>query len=213
MDSKCLHSGLLQGWPCLAHSIAPLALFVTIATLSPGGATTLATASGARFGFIQSTPLLAGIAVGLGTLAAAAAAGLAGILLAAPSLQTGMKVIGSAYLLWLAVKIARSGPPAAGKGNAVPATFVGGACLLWLNPKGWAMALGAAASFAMLSDGLLHLAALLGGAFALAACVSLSIWCAAGVMFARLLKTPRQWRLLNGSMALLLAVSIIPMWR
>ncbi|MGV7241753.1 LysE family translocator, partial [Caballeronia sp. M23-90] len=59
----------------------------------------------------------------------------------------------------------------------------------------------------------LHLAALLGGAFALAACVSLSIWCAAGVMFARLLKTPRQWRLLNGSMALLLAVSIIPMWR
>ncbi|OTP80292.1 Transporter, LysE family [Caballeronia sordidicola] len=82
-----------------AHSIAPLALFVTIATLSPGGATTLATASGARFGFVQSTPLLAGIAVGLGTLAAAAAAGLAGILLAAPSLQTGMKVIGSAYLL------------------------------------------------------------------------------------------------------------------
>ena len=193
-------------------SIAPLVLFVTIATISPGGATTLATASGARFGFVRSTPLLAGIAVGLGALAGAAAAGLAGILLAAPFLQTSMKAIGSAYLLWLAMKIARSGAPVANDGAALPTTFIGGACLLLLNPKAWAMALGAAASFAMLAEGPLHLAALLGSAFALAASVSLCLWCAAGVLLARLLKTPAQWRLLNVSMAILLAVSIIPMW-
>jgi threonine/homoserine/homoserine lactone efflux protein len=196
-----------------ALSIAPLVLFVTVATISPGGATTLATASGARFGFVRSAPLLAGIAVGLGALAAAAAAGLAGILLAAPFLQTGMKTIGSAYLLWLAIKIARSGAPVTNDGAVLPTTFIGGAGLLLLNPKAWAMALGAAASFAMLAEGPLHLAALLGGAFVLAASVSLCLWCAAGVLLARLLKTPAQWRLLNVSMAILLAVSIIPMWR
>jgi len=191
-----------------ALSIAPLVLFVTIATISPGGATTLATASGARFGFVRSTPLLAGIAVGLGALAGAAAAGLAGILLAAPFLQTGMKTIGSAYLLWLALKIARRGAPVTNDSAAMPTTFIGGAGLLLLNPKAWAMALGAAASFAMLAEGPLHLAALLGGAF-----VSLCLWCAAGVLLARLLRTPAQWRVLNVSMAILLAVSIIPMWR
>src|SRR5882757_11434401 len=95
----------------MSGSILPLILFALVSTLTPGGATTLATASGARFGFRRSVPLLAGIAMGLATLAAAAAAGLAGLLLAAPSLQLAMKLAGSAYLLWLAWTIGRGGPP------------------------------------------------------------------------------------------------------
>ncbi|MET7719061.1 hypothetical protein [Streptomyces sp. NPDC005407] len=66
--------------------VSPL-LFAVVATITPGGATTLVTASGAHFGFRRSVPLIAGIAIGLATLAAAAAAGLAGLLLAIPSLQ------------------------------------------------------------------------------------------------------------------------------
>jgi threonine/homoserine/homoserine lactone efflux protein len=195
-----------------AASIAPMIIFAVVATVSPGGATTLATASGAQFGFRRSVPLMLGIALGLASLAAASAAGLAGILLAVPSLQTAMKALGSAYLLWLAWKVGRSGPPDLHAGRAVPTTLTGGALLLWLNPKGWAMALGAAASFAMLARGPLQLAVLLGSAFGLAACASLSMWCAAGVLFARLLKTPAQWRVLNGVLGFLLAASIIPMW-
>lgn len=195
------------------NSVAPLALFVAAATLSPGGATTLATASGAQFGFMRSIPLMAGIAIGLASLAAGAAAGLASILVAAPFLQTAMKAVGSAYLLWLAWKIGRSGPPAINPGTAVPTTLIGGACLLWLNPKGWAMALGAAASFAMLASGPVQLALLLGTAFGVAACIALSLWCVAGVLLSRLLKSARQWRMVNAFMAVLLAASIIPMWR
>ncbi len=193
-------------------TILPLALFVLVATVTPGGATTLATASGAQFGFRRSVPLMAGIAVGLATLAAAAGAGLAGLLLAVPSLQTVMRLAGSAYLLWLAWQIARSGPPKLGAEAGVPTSFLGGACLLWLNPKGWAMALGAAASFAMLASGPFQLAVLLGSAFGLAAAVSLSLWCVAGLLLARLLRTERQWRLLNALLGVLLAASVIPMW-
>ena len=193
-------------------TILPLALFVIVATVTPGGATTLATVSGAQFGFRRSVPLMAGIAVGLATLAAAAGAGLAGLLLAVPSLQTVMRLAGSAYLLWLAWRIARSGPPKLGAEAGVPTSFLGGACLLWLNPKGWAMALGAAASFAALASGPLQLAALLGSAFGLAAAVSLSLWCVAGLLLARLLRTGRQWRALNTALGALLAASILPMW-
>lgn len=193
-------------------AILPLALFVTVATVTPGGATTLATASGVQFGFRRSVPLMAGIAVGLATLAAAAGAGLAGLLLAVPSLQTAMRLAGSAYLLWLAWQIGRSGPPKLGAEAGAPTSFLGGACLLWLNPKGWAMALGAAASFATLASGPFQLAALLGSAFGLAAAVSLSLWCLAGLLLARLLRTERQWRLLNAALGVLLAASVVPMW-
>jgi threonine/homoserine/homoserine lactone efflux protein len=195
-----------------ADSLAPLILFAAVSTVTPGGATTLATASGAQFGFRRSVPLIAGIAVGLASLAAAAAAGLAGVLLAAPSLRVAMKLAGTAYLLWLAWKIGRSGPLNLDAKQQTPTTFIGGACLLWLNPKGWAVAFGAAASFSVLARGPLHLAALLGSAFGIAAAVSLSLWCVAGVVLARLLKTSRQWRVRNAVLGVLLAVSIIPVW-
>jgi len=196
-----------------AASMAPLLLFALVATVTPGGATTLATASGAQFGFRRSVPLMAGIALGLASLAAAAAAGLAGVLLAVPSLQWAMKAAGTAYLLWLAWKIVRSGRPGAAAGTAaVPTTLLGGACLLWLNPKGWAMALGAASSFAALHSSPLQLALLLGGVFGVAGALSLALWCAAGVVLARVLTTRRHWQVLNGVLGALLAASVLPMW-
>ncbi|RKE39040.1 threonine/homoserine/homoserine lactone efflux protein [Paraburkholderia sp. BL23I1N1] len=194
-------------------SLLPLLLFVAVSTATPGGATTLATASGARFGFVRSIPLMLGIAMGLASLAAVAALGLAGLLLALPSLQTAVKALGSAYLLWLAWRVVRSGPPSAANGPARPVTLVNGLLLLWLNPKGWAMTVGAAASFALHASNPGRLAMLLGTAFGVAACASLAFWCALGVLLARFFRTPRHWRILNLAMGALLAASLIPIWR
>ena len=190
----------------------PLVLFAAVATITPGGATTLATASGAHFGFGRSIPLMAGIAVGLAAMAAAAALGLAGMLLALPSLQLALKAIGTVYLLWLAWRIGRSGSPQMQKDLARPQSFIGGMWLLWYNPKGWAMTSGAAVSFAALAGSPAELAILLGTAFGFAAIVSLSLWCVVGRVLARRLTTDWQWRLLNMLLAFLLVVSIVPMW-
>ena len=193
-------------------SILPLALFVLTSTITPGGATTLATASGVQFGFRRSIPLLVGISVGLMTLAAVAAAGLSGLLLAVPSLQLAMKIAGTCYLLWLAWKIGRGGPPKPLSDMATPLGFLGGAGLLWMNPKAWAMTTGAAASFAALAAHPVTLAALLGSAFGLASALSLSIWCLAGLLLAKWLRTAWQWHAVNASLGVLLAASIVPMW-
>ncbi|MER8612553.1 LysE family translocator [Mesorhizobium sp. M0220] len=197
----------------MLETVLPLVLFALVSTSTPGMATTLSTASGAQFGFRRSIPLMAGSAAGLATVAAAGAAGLAGLLAAAPSLQLAMKIAGTLYLVWLALKIGRSGPPNLDVAMAKPNSFLGGAGLQWMNPKGWAMGLGAAASFAALANGPLQLALLLGTVFGLAAALSLAAWCVAGTLLARLLRTERQWRILNAVLGLLLAASIIPMWR
>ncbi|KWZ29901.1 amino acid transporter [Burkholderia anthina] len=194
------------------HDYLPLVLFVIVSTVTPGGATTLATASGAHFGYRRSLPLMAGIAAGLASMAAAAAAGLGSVLLALPALQLAMRAAGSAYLMWLAVRIGRGGKPRLDVDVHRPQGFVSGVWMLWHNPKGWAMTLGAAASFAALASGPARLGALLGFAFGVAAMASLSLWCFAGLLFARVLRTERQWRCLNAGLGVLLAASIVPMW-
>jgi threonine/homoserine/homoserine lactone efflux protein len=196
----------------MSGTVLPLVLFAVIATTTPGIATTLATASGARFGFWRSLPVIAGSAAGLASVTAAAGAGLAGLLLAMPSLQLVMKIVGSVYLVWLAWKVGRSGPPDLDKEMATPIGFLAGAGLQWLNPKGWAMGFGAAASFSALAAGPAQLSLLLGSIFGLSAAASLVLWCMAGMLLARLLGAPWQWRVLNGALGLLLVASIAPMW-
>jgi threonine/homoserine/homoserine lactone efflux protein len=74
------------------------------------------------------------------------------------------------------------------------------------------MTLSAAASFASLTHSAEGLAVLLGLVFAVLSMASLALWCVAGVVLARALKTERQWRLLNRFLGVLLVVSIVPLW-
>ncbi len=194
------------------ESLLPLMLFALVSTITPGGATTLATASGAHFGFRRSIPVMTGFAFGLGSMACAAAAGLGGVLMALPMLQIVMKALGTLYLIWLAVRIGRSGEPHHAREMTKPTGFVAGVWMLWHNPKGWAMTISAAASFAALATGPFRLAILLGSTFCLIAAFSLAIWCILGHMLARLLKTRWQWRAINIALAGLLVISIVPMW-
>ena len=142
-----------------------------------------------------------------------AAAGLGSVLLALPTLQLAIKAAGSAYLVWLAWQLGRSGSPGRRTSVARPTSLIGGAWLLWYNPKAWAMTAGAAASFASLADGPTRLAALLGATFGLCAALSLSLWCLAGQMLAGLLTRDWHWRVLNSLLALLLVASVVATWR
>lgn len=191
-----------------------LLAFAIVSTITPGGATTLATASGAQFGFVRSLPLLGGIACGLASLIGLVGGGLGAVVISLPQLQVALRLVGTAYLLWLAWTIGRLGAPSSTAGTAATSMgFVRGLLLLWLNPKAWTMAIAAASAYAGLSASPLHLALLLGMIFGLAATVSLTLWCMGGQWLSRTLKTDRQWRIVNISLGLLLAASVIPMWR
>lgn len=189
----------------------PVLVFVLVATVTPGGATALATASGARFGVRRSLPLMLGIAAGLATLAVVASLGLAGVLFRVPYVELVVRVLGTAYLVWLAWQTARGGPP--GEATlAQPRRFGAGVLLLWLNPKGWAMTLSAAGSFATAVDGPVRLAVLLGATFLVGALISQLAWCVLGGLLGRTFTRPWHWRTLNGALAVLLVASIVPLW-
>ncbi len=188
-------------------------LFAIIATLSPGGATTLATASGVRFGYRRSVPLMLGIAAGLAILSTAGATGLGAIMSALPALQLAIKVVGTVYLMWLAWQIwGAVRPQGTAQDSQNPIGFISGVALLLLNPKGWAMTMAAAASFAALSSDPIILAAIMATTFALAALTSLSVWCLGGALLSQILTTDLQWRLVNRALAVLLVASIAPLW-
>lgn len=194
--------------------LVSLIAFALIGTITPGGATVLIAASGARFGFRSSVPLLAGIVIGLASLVALAGAGIGTLLQSAPTLQLLMRIVGSAYLLWLAWKITQLGAPNLEAGSASrPEGVLSGLVLLWMNPKGWTMALGASAAYSELTSNPTSLALVLGVVFAVASTLALTFWCASGLMLSRTLKTEKQWRILNMILAALLALSVVPMWR
>jgi threonine/homoserine/homoserine lactone efflux protein len=193
-------------------ALLPLFSFVLASTLSPGGATALATASGARFGLARSLPLITGIALALMLIAALAALGLGELIAAQPVLGLIVKWVGSVYLLWLAWRIARSGAPASRSGIAQPLRMSRAMLLLFSNPKSWAMAVSAAATFSPLAASETGLALLLGLSFGIAASASLTLWCCVGALLGRMLRTPRHWLCFNLLMAVLLILSIIPTW-
>lgn len=195
------------------QQLFPLLVFAAIATLTPGGATVLVASSGARFGFRKSIPLLVGTASGVSALCASAAAGLGALLQARPELELTVRVLGTGYLLWLGWRIANSGAPDSAEGTAhKPTGLFGGVLLLALNPKAWATAIGAAATFASLSASPVTLALLMGGVFGCFAILSLCLWSAIGTVIAKALRTERQWNILNGVLGLTLAASIAFMW-
>ena len=193
--------------------LLPLVSFAVVATITPGGATTLATASGARFGFARSVPLLAGIAAGVSTLTGSVAGGLGSLLVAFPEIEIWIRVAGTAYLAWLAWRIMRLGAPGdAGDATAAPLGLAAGLALLWLNPKAWTMAVAAASTYSGIAAGPFLLALTMGAVFGGAAAISLTLWCAGGSWLSRILRTDRQWRIVNCALGAMLAASIIPMW-
>ncbi|MPY75337.1 MAG: LysE family translocator [Alphaproteobacteria bacterium] len=193
--------------------LVSLILVAVATTITPGPGTLLAAAAGARFGFQRTVPLLAGVAGGLAALMAAATVGLAALLQSVPALQTTMKVSGSAYLFWLALRIGRSGAPAFKSDAAdAPMGLGAGLMVLWLNPKAWTMAFGVASAYAGIAADPLQLALLLSAVFGGTAALALSLWCAGGIVLGRTLQTAGQWRAANAALGLLTAASIIPLW-
>ena len=116
-------------------------LILTLAmSFSPGPNTTLATALAANHGIRRTLPFICAVPVGWAALLAVCTLGIGALVLAVPLLGWAVKLVGLAYLLWLAWKIARSHQLRAAVAP-LQVTFWQGAALQFVNIKAWMLAL------------------------------------------------------------------------
>ena len=126
-----------------------LLVLATAMSFSPGPNTTLASALGANHGLRRTMPFVCAVPVGWGVMLGLCALGLGALLLAVPLLAWAVKLLGVAYLLWLAAKLigvrfqfpGRASPTASTVSISPPAvTFWQGAALQFVNIKAWLLA-------------------------------------------------------------------------
>jgi threonine/homoserine/homoserine lactone efflux protein len=197
----------------MSEQLVSLVLFAMVVTYSPGPNNVLLAWSGGQVGVWRTFPLWLGIVVGIVAIVAVSAMGLGAIIHAEPNVQLGMKLIGSAYLVWLGWKVAHSGPPDFERPAGSARTgFVAGFVNTMLNPKGWAMALSATAGYAALAPNAPQLALVLSLVFVLVAVPNWILWSGGGQVMARSITSERGWRIANAVLGLLVVLSVVPLW-
>ncbi|WP_291295283.1 LysE family translocator [Elioraea sp.] len=184
-----------------------LLAFAFASSVTPGPNVIMVAASAANHGVRATLPHMAGISIGFPAMVLLVGLGLAGPFAASPMLHLALKWIGSAWLLWLAWKIARSGAPGDGEAKP-PLGFLGAAAFQWVNPKAWMMALAAIPAFSTPGGNVLGETLLIAGAFLAVAPPTLGFWALVGRGAASLLRTPAKLRAFNVTMALLLVASL-----
>ncbi|RRZ89777.1 LysE family translocator [Erwinia sp. 198] len=189
--------------------------FLWVAAITPGPNNMLLTASGANFGFLRSLWLLIGIMIGMQVMLLLVAFGIGGLILLYPALHLVLKIAGSAYLLWLAWKIATAKYERLDTGAVptAPMPFWQGGLLQLINPKAWLMALGAVASFSLSGEAWRGSVMAISCAMALVNLVSGLIWLGFGTLIGRLLRSRRTWTLFNMAMGVLTAACVLLIWR
>jgi len=191
--------------------LLPLVTFAVAMAFTPGPNNVMLAASGVNFGFARTVPHMAGVTVGFMVLVLASGTGLGLVFEAVPQLQIVIKVVGSAYLLWLAYKVATAHLARdTGGGPARPFTFWQAAAFQWINPKGLVAAISAIAIYLRPGQEARDLAIMV-AVFGIVTAGSVTTWASFGVALRRLLRDPGRARLFNIAMGLLLVVSIVPM--
>ncbi|WP_232302583.1 LysE family translocator [Elstera litoralis] len=129
-----------------------------------------------------------------------------------PHLHDILRVVATAYLLYLAWKIAHSAPmageAAAGDGNRKPFSFLQAAAFQWVNPKAWVMAIGAISTYA-LPEAFSLSVIVIALSFLIVGSPCIACWAGFGSLMRRLMSDPRRVRQINIGMAALLVASAL----
>ncbi|MIL09757.1 LysE family translocator [Salmonella enterica subsp. enterica] len=185
--------------------------FAVATSITPGPNNFMLLASGVNFGFWRTFPHMCGIGFGFFTLLLGVGFGLGSLLIAYPQLDLALKVLGGAYMLYLAWKIGTS--RSMGKGATAgekPMTFTAAALFQWVNPKAWAMAVTAMGLYVSPASPYWSVLGIC-FVFALTNFPCVSVWALFGVALRDFLSDPVRLKWFNIGMAALLVLSLYPM--
>jgi threonine/homoserine/homoserine lactone efflux protein len=188
-----------------------LVQFAFASSITPGPNNLMLMASGANYGFRRTLPHMLGISLGHSFMVTMVGIVLLQVFDLYPVLNTVLKVLSVAYMLWLAWKIANAVPPSANKVEGKPFTFLQAAAFQWVNPKAWFMAITAISGYAPENLGIVGGSLVVATVFACTNFPAITIWATLGVQLRRFLGTAKRLRAFNVTMAILLVLSLYPL--
>ena len=190
--------------------ILPILLFAISASITPGPNNIMLMASGLNFGIQKSIPHLLGVVFGFPIMIIMIGLCFEIVFEKFPFIHQIIKVVGIAYLFYLAWRVATSSRQSLEAGKAIPLKFWQAVLFQWVNPKAWVMATGAIAAYTSLYSDFLTQVAIIALTFMVVAFPSAGSWLVFGSSLKRFLQRPAYQQTFNVTMALLLVASIMP---
>ena len=184
-------------------------VFAAVMFFTPGPNNIMVMSSGLTYGFRRTLPHITGVVIGFAFMVGAVGAGFGSIFIAFPVLQVILKYAGAAYLVYLAVVIAMSGPPKPGEPGRGPMTFWGAAMFQWVNVKGWVAIIGTITAYAGIARFPFNIVIQV-PTFLVMGTASITTWTLFGSALRPVLTSPRAVRSFNLVMAALLLASLYP---
>ena len=181
-------------------TIGALALYAFVMSITPGPNNMLLANAGLVFGFRSTIPQIVLVAAGLSSLFAQF-----------PSIQLALKVAGTFYLLWLALKLWKADALAQSP-NATPISFSQALLFQFINPKSWLIALTAVSAFLQPEKAVLPQLLIICLAFALIGTPCMAVWSAMGSALRRHLSSPTGLRRANRTLAALASATCLMFW-
>jgi threonine/homoserine/homoserine lactone efflux protein len=129
------------------ETVLALASFTFVASITPGPNNLMLAASGIGFGLKRTIPHMLGVCIGFLVLVLVCGLGIGALLMQSPTAATGLKVAGSAYLVYLAWRLRGNAIASGGTARARPLSFAAAAAFQFANPKAWLMGITAASAF------------------------------------------------------------------
>jgi threonine/homoserine/homoserine lactone efflux protein len=189
--------------------IGALLIFAVATLFTPGPNNVMLMTSGLNFGFHRAQPHVWGVTLGFALMVLVVGLGLGAVVASFPALYTIIKYAGAAYILYLAWLIGRAHSVDEGEARARPISFMEAVAFQWINPKGWAMVVGAVTTYAAIAAFPLNMI-VMAAVFLVLGYGSSLTWVLFGTGLRRFLSEPRIVRGFNIVMAVLLVASLIP---
>ncbi len=190
-----------------------IASFAFITSVTPGPNNIMLTASGANFGVMRTLPHIVGIVFGIALMNLLIGLGLGAVFQQYPVIQKVLKIGGSAYLIWLAIKLLRFNyVDDSGDSEGRPFSFLQAASFQYINPKAWVIVISANASFTLSGDLYWTSVGLIIGLFILIGPPSVMVWTIFGQVIRQYLRNPAFLKGFNAMMASLTAMCVFFIW-
>ena len=185
-----------------------LVSFYFVMYVTPGPNNAMVLTSGIKFGFSKTIPHMSGITIGHVLQVIVVCLGLGKIFEMFPEFQNILKIICSAYLLYLGYKIIGSFSKIKEDGSR-PLNFYEAALFQIANPKAWTISTMVASGF-LPKDENLFISILFISITALIICpISISVWAAFGSGIRNLVKNNKKKAIVEYFLAILLLITAL----